>query len=125
MPKNDGGFGWVSGKNEEVFFSTQSINNREHNWTDTEIHEDIEFNMDGFDEFDEGIPPTAEQLYEKMGPRQKKWAKKGADWKVLVRVDEYNFKTRIGSDEEDILMDRESHIGEIKSKVALVRKWEF
>lgn len=125
MPKNEGGFGWVQGWTDDVYFSTQPTDDREHNWYEPEIHEGIEFNLGAFEEVDGGVAPTAEELYEMMGPRQKKWAKKGADWKIRVTFDEYNFKSRIGSDEEDVLMDRETHIRDFAGKVSLARKWDL
>lgn len=121
------GYGIVKREKEDIYFSTQPSDNPSETWRQKDEFEGIEFDLSGFyqanigDEI--GYIPSAEELYGLMGPRQKKWAQNGADWYISTWVNVQNFRSSIGSPEENTLMDHDHLTAEFAGKPVLAKKW--
>lgn len=134
---NEGKFGPVERETKGFTFETHPVEDSDYFLEDYEAAEPVEIDgvfvtlgefqevMENIEEpEDRGYIPDEEELYALLDEDQRKLAREhGCTWSIEVELATYNFKSRIGSDEEDELMDHETRIASIGDRVTFVEKF--
>lgn len=114
--KMEGHYGYVRSETHEERFGTRTAPKDEsERWEFSDVCDGIEFDLSAFENVT-GFVPTASELYELMGKRQLKWAREGAVFQIKVRYAVDNHVSRVGSDEEDPLMDHTYRVENLVGK---------